>query len=282
MPVDPMIPHANNERRRRSTARGRVLLLILVLAIGVSPVLRALDPRAPASPARSSAGTNHGARPAPRLTRSPSACEVPVLVSELLGHRDPTRREAAAYRLGRCGADRPEVVTALARGLEDDDRNVRWAVDHALAELGPDAAAAVPALVRLLADRERKEWASWVLYRIGAAAVPPLVEGLRSPRREARRSAAYALRSMGLRPSEVRRRCKRGCELSLRSSEGIPVQVTILRAGPHQRPAASSPPRLRRPPGADRSRGRSVTGRAAAGRVQPQITVLRSSAPRRT
>ena len=123
----------------------------------------------------------------------------------------------------------PEAVTALARGLEDEDVNVRWAVDRALAELGPDAADAVPALIHLLEDREKKEWASWVLYRIGASAVPPLVEQLRSPRPEARRSAAYALRSMGLRPSDVRRRCLRGCALTLQSSEGIPVQVTILR-----------------------------------------------------
>jgi HEAT repeat protein len=153
---------------------------------------------------------------------------VPALV-RLLDDPDPGLREAAASALGRCGVGVPETVPGLARALDDEDLNVRWAVDAALLEIGPDAADAVPALIRVLRDPARREWASWVLYNIGAPAVPALVDTLWSPVPDVRRSAAFALRGMGLRPALVREQCRTSCWLKLESVEGVPVRVMILR-----------------------------------------------------
>jgi HEAT repeats len=60
-----------------------------------------------------------------------------------------TKRSKAAYVLGSCGK---EAVPSLIRLLDDPEEAVAWEAAEALGEIGPDAAAAVPALEKKAAE----------------------------------------------------------------------------------------------------------------------------------
>lgn len=114
-----------------------------------------------------------------------------------LQHQRAKTREAAARLLGKKRCPWQRAVPQLARLLQDPDVNVRWAVDRALLEYGPQAWLAIPALIETLAHPPTKEWATAVLANIGEAAVPALVVALRDPDMDVRHAAAFTLGAMG-------------------------------------------------------------------------------------
>ena len=122
---------------------------------------------------------------------------VPALADVAETSDNPFKRLYALYALFEIGPQAAEAVPALVRMLnqrgEDDDRG---AVAAALGGIGPGARAAVPALEKLLADDDQRirSASARALSRIDptvAAAVAALVEALDSE------SAADACESLG-------------------------------------------------------------------------------------
>jgi HEAT repeat protein len=74
---------------------------------------------------------------------------VPALVRVLIADKDPTPRNRAARALAQIGG---AAVTPLAGLLKHEDSFVRRQAAEALARIGPDAAAAQPALLAALKD----------------------------------------------------------------------------------------------------------------------------------
>ena len=129
--------------------------------------------------------------------REPNATRV---LLNALADPDSRVRSRAAHVLARVSAEGPmdEALGPLARALTDSDSVVRFYAAEALVGLG---AKAVPRLIEILkaprqADRER---AARVLWRIGPAAVEPLLAVLedRSATPEMRVAAAGALGVIG-------------------------------------------------------------------------------------
>ena len=99
-----------------------------------------------------------------------------------LADSDVAERRLAAEALGDMGPKAEAAVPAFIRALDDEDVEVRTFAAFALAHFGPRAAA-VAALTRLVAagPGKAREMAAWALGTIGpeaAAAVPALVEAL--------------------------------------------------------------------------------------------------------
>ena len=109
-------------------------------------------------------------------------------------------RGAAAWVLGRIRPMSAEVLVALVRTLEDEDRDVRSSAAYALAAIGPEAGEAVPALTRALG---RVPAATDALARIGVKAVPHLLGALKDGAAVVRCEAAEALREIRPVPAEV-------------------------------------------------------------------------------
>lgn len=133
------------------------------------------------------------------LVRMQDARAVRVLVASLTDN-DWHVRARAAQVLARVSADTPieEATTQLARAVIDKDPIVRYYAAEALAGIG---ARAVPPLIEVLRtprdqDRER---AARVLWRIGKPAVEPLIAFIqdRSLTAEMRAVAAHALGVIG-------------------------------------------------------------------------------------
>ena len=83
--------------------------------------------------------------------------------------------------------DADELIAALVRALKDDNTDVRLNVIRTLGGYGPDAKAAVPALIGMLTQDHRGPWyaAEWIchsLARIGVDVkdVPALIEHLKN------------------------------------------------------------------------------------------------------
>jgi len=149
---------------------------------------------------------------------------VPALLTAIEG-ADPKLRRTAAYALGRITGEEDNAssrrrfglppretargsgvaVPALAEALRDSDRFVREAAAEALAQIGPAAKDAVPALLDALHGKEDAEFvdarrkAAWALCRIGPdanVALPALVKALGDKDRGVRLAAAGALCGM--------------------------------------------------------------------------------------
>lgn len=116
-------------------------------------------------------------------------------------------RRDAATKLGHLGAA-SNVVSALAKAIDDQDRQVSTNALDSLAELGPDAREAIPALVDALDSRKvrgarnqgRQQSAmraAYALSRIGPDAIPPLIKALSGEDTPLRQGAAQALGKMG-------------------------------------------------------------------------------------
>jgi HEAT repeat protein len=92
-----------------------------------------------------------------------------------------------------------KVLQALITQLEDEDPKVRRAAAEVLQGMGPDASAAVPALARVLRDKDylARGMAARALGHVGPAAVPALIDALKDQDKEVRRDAAFALRFLG-------------------------------------------------------------------------------------
>lgn len=119
---------------------------------------------------------------------------------------DPDRfvRWAAARAIGNINPEKADVaVPALAKLLGDFDLSIRIEAAKTLTQMGPRAAAAVPALGRAVIDGdvEGREAAMDALESIGAeagkSAVPQLVEAMTHPDPRVRRAAAKTLGSFG-------------------------------------------------------------------------------------
>lgn len=91
---------------------------------------------------------------------------------------NPDLREAALEILASIGADAVQAVDQITAALSDDEAFVRGEAAIALAAIGPPAAAAVPALQKILADDTEDSGtrysAAYALGRIGSAAAPAI------------------------------------------------------------------------------------------------------------
>ncbi len=94
----------------------------------------------------------------------------------------------------------------MIAALRERDNSNAAAIAYALGQIGPNAAAAVPALNKMLESPDSNVALAdaWALVHIcpasedvAAKAVPVLIAGLSSPLPVARRGAAEALRDMG-------------------------------------------------------------------------------------
>lgn len=103
------------------------------------------------------------------LARSLPPTELPALIDVLgnvLETGEPDARAAAARLLGGMGASTVPLLTRTARD-QKESANVRTAAFNSLAQIGPEAKAAVPALKELVAERGRwGQAAALVLRRI--------------------------------------------------------------------------------------------------------------------
>ena len=127
---------------------------------------------------------------------SPAKSAVPALITLVTDPEKTVRREAIdAVRAIRPGPD--VVLPLLVKQLEAADPAIRMSVLSAFAEQGK---AAVPDLINALKNKEAAFWACLVLGEIGpdaAAAVPALIETLKDDRPEVRREAILALAEIG-------------------------------------------------------------------------------------
>ena len=117
----------------------------------------------------------------------PAAFAVAVNAAESTEHR-----QAAVMALTRTGT---ASVATLAELLHDGNREIPWVAARALGSMGPDAQAAVPALVETLdsPDPRAAGCAAGALQNMGAAAIPALTRILTDKDPLRRGSAAVLL-----------------------------------------------------------------------------------------
>ena len=132
---------------------------------------------------------------------------VDKLIERLAAKDLPTRREAG-YQLSHLGAAAKPALPALLKALDDDDKQVWSYAIGAIAALGPEAPEAIPVLIDRLDSRKsrgRRERdvrqsgmrTAYALSRIGATAVPPLIQALGETDDSLRAGAAHALGGIG-------------------------------------------------------------------------------------
>jgi HEAT repeat protein len=104
--------------------------------------------------------------PLPRKKIAPLADR---LARGVAGENSPLVREWCAQILAEVPSAKPEVVAALAWGLKQDDPSLLTVVVYAVGELGQDALATLPDLLRCAAhpDDEVRWRVAWALDRIG-------------------------------------------------------------------------------------------------------------------
>ena len=123
---------------------------------------------------------------------------VPVLTEVL---NDPRARDKAretavkvAVQLGEMGAG-ADLVPALAQAIDDDNSFVALGALRALQRIGKDAAPAMPELMKLMPREPRQTLGP--IQSIEEAAIPFLLEGLKSDLPEVRATCAGALYNHG-------------------------------------------------------------------------------------
>jgi HEAT repeat protein len=110
------------------------------------------------------------------------AKEAVVPLAQVLGDCDPGTGAAVADALFQIGPEAKAAVPALVKAVEHDNDQFRFAAIRALGSIGPDADAAVPALARLLESQKKynRILAAGALGEIGPAAktaIPLLLAG---------------------------------------------------------------------------------------------------------
>jgi protein kinase-like protein/HEAT repeat protein/Armadillo/beta-catenin-like repeat-containing protein len=155
---------------------------------GPSPV-RPGEPAAPSAPPP-------GRRPTTAESQAMAPPEVGELVAALRGP-DPMERRRAVLALAEAGFRSSAAVQALAEALADADPRVRFMAAAALGRIGPAAEAAVPDLLAALDDEAAGNEAAESLVRIGRAAVPALLEMMKSGDEKVRVQAATTLTRIG-------------------------------------------------------------------------------------
>jgi HEAT repeat protein len=215
-------------------------------------------------------------------TVGPSA--LPILMDALTG-KDANAVGAADTGLRRLG---PAAVEPLTKLLQSKDRRLRRVAASVLGDLEPaDLAKAVPALVAELrrGDEETWEEVGKALAHAGSAAVPPLLEVLRTERGRGRLAAVYTLNRIAGRDSDpemvatIARTMVPGLveELGGKDAEAREHAVHFLgRMGPHAAPAV---PALLRVAAGDPSpgvRGEALEAVGATGVASDEVlkTVL--------
>jgi HEAT repeat protein len=121
---------------------------------------------------------------------------VPRLAALLDKDNDQDSRHAIVLALGRRGPDAAAAVPALGRVLERD-HILRGEAAMALGAVGPAAKPAVPLLITGLADQEVGDAAALALARIGKPAVPALAAALTDWNRGVRFRAVTVLGQIG-------------------------------------------------------------------------------------
>ncbi|HWY75441.1 MAG TPA: HEAT repeat domain-containing protein [Verrucomicrobiae bacterium] len=112
----------------------------------------------------------------------------------------PSNPEGVSNVLYEIGPAAARAVPALVKLLnEDDDYDTKWAVVCTLGAIGRAAEPAIPALIQALGHASGRvaSCAAKALQEIGNAAISPLIEALRDPNPAAREYAADALALMG-------------------------------------------------------------------------------------
>ncbi|MCA9671882.1 MAG: HEAT repeat domain-containing protein [Myxococcales bacterium] len=171
-----------------------VLLLLVASSTAVFAASIVLRPPADATLTARPTVTTTRSRRARRHSRTMGPPSISDLLERVWSAERAREREAAIFALFARYARGPAVVRALAGALDDGDRNVRWAAKHVLGAMGPEARAAVPALVRALRDPSRRDFAAWALGAIGSASRAPLAKLLAEGRTAAiRKAAAHGL-----------------------------------------------------------------------------------------
>jgi serine/threonine protein kinase len=138
--------------------------------------------------------------PRPRPTTAQSQAMAPPDVGELVAAlRGPDRvaRRRSVLALAEVGPRSSEAVQALAQALADPDGRVRFMAAAALGRIGPAAQAAVPALLAALDDEAAGNEAAESLVKIGKAAVPALLEMMKTGEETVRVQAATTLTRIG-------------------------------------------------------------------------------------
>ena len=118
--------------------------------------------------------------------------QIDALITDL-GAGHPSKRYAARKALRKMG--RP-AVPALSEALSNDDVDVRHGAVEALRSMGPDAEAALPALIAALEDEMIRSDAVRTLAAIGPAAMPFVTDVLAHPDRDMRSTAVYTIGSI--------------------------------------------------------------------------------------
>lgn len=123
---------------------------------------------------------------------------LPLLI-DALDHEDRHVRREAAGALGELGATAEPAVPALIRAIEDDDRKLAARAIRALGCIGPAAKPAMPRLIAILSGTHFvcTRQAAWALSQLGAAAVDPLLQAIRTGDLYTRCEAIWALAQMG-------------------------------------------------------------------------------------
>jgi HEAT repeat protein len=122
------------------------------------------------------------------------------LLVPALHNEDETVRDVAAELVGRLGPVAADSLPALLKAMHDQDPLVRQEAMKAVGKVSPDSDQAVRALVQILQQEGSVsdcKTATSVLAEMGPrarSAVPALVAGLRDNRPDARASAAKALK----------------------------------------------------------------------------------------
>jgi len=121
---------------------------------------------------------------------------IPTL-NDALSHGGGGIRSRTARALADMGAEARASVPALIVALTD--YHARPAAAYALGEIGPDAKEAIPSLVGFLGDENWDSQKTIVraISKFGAVAVPALTEALAHPEVGVRKAAAEALASIG-------------------------------------------------------------------------------------
>lgn len=130
-----------------------------------------------------------------------------TLIKQLESSDRDTRREAT-YQLSHTGPAAKDAVPGLIKALGDEDKQVWSNAVTALANIGPAAEPAIPALIESMDSKRgrsaRRQYersqvilrSAYALSRIGAPAIPALIEALKGEDIPKRAGAAKALGGM--------------------------------------------------------------------------------------
>ncbi len=132
----------------------------------------------------------------------------PAQLATQLVSPDVVARREASYELAKLGPKAKDALPALIKALDDGDKQVWTNAIAAVSAMGPDAKDAIPTLLADFdsksASRQRSYYrdqvivrTAYALTRIGPAAIPPLIDGLRSQDTMMRSGCARALGGMG-------------------------------------------------------------------------------------